>query len=191
MKQCTHFIIWLTFYALLLFRHSWSVWWVWFRWAVVWMQWPPGLHRRPLTLLHLGAILNACYGYSKQVQISTDRYDLRCTLDPCLRTVVNWIVKFSSLTKQLVKCVYSSFTWEHLFWSGAHKQVIPQSIQTMEELRKTAPFKGTVDHIWLTHVSGQSRAVWEVKLRLIPSRRIALQWGQDPHSVLSAMPSQT
>lgn len=112
--------------------HSWTVWCVWFRWAVVWMRWPPGLHKRPLTLLHLGAILNACYGYSKQVQISTDRYDIRCTLNPCLRTVVNWIVKFSSLKiKQLVKCVYSSFTWEHFFWSGAHKQVIPQRIQTI------------------------------------------------------------
>lgn len=38
-----------------------------------------------------------------------------------------------------------------------------------------------------TCVSGQSRAVWEVKLSLIPSRRIALKWGQDPHRVLLAI----
>lgn len=70
---------------------SWSAWCVWFRWAVVWMRWPPDFHRRPLILLHSGATLNACYGYSKQVQISTGRYDIKCTLNSCLHTVHQWI----------------------------------------------------------------------------------------------------
>lgn len=47
-------------------------------------------------------------------------------------------------------------------------------------------FKGIVQKR-STYVSRQSRAVWEVKLCLIPSRRIALKRGQDPHRVLLAM----
>lgn len=59
--------------------HSWSVSCVWSRWAVAWTPWPPGLHRRLLTLLLLAATLSVCCGYCKLAQTLIDRYETRLT----------------------------------------------------------------------------------------------------------------
>lgn len=148
--------------------HSWSVWCAWFRWAVGWMQWPPGLHRRPLTSLHLGVTLSACYGYSKLVQILTDRYNIRCTLtthDCTPRKITHLLNRFTRIF--LV----------HISWRHACKRLLTMlqgegHIKTPSDLYRQ----------WDCAIE-KNRAVWEIELRLIPSRRITLKWGHNPCSV--------